>query len=520
MPHTYNWLNIRNLLTKGFTAEQLRSFCFDSSEFRAVYDELNNQTGKRQIVALLLEYADQNRRVDELLAWTNQLNPRRYEIHQPYVNDSVNKSSSPRDAASDGDDEAIVSILPEQQIALDRGGKGAGGIPAGRRNIKPGTSQRQMSFRQKAVLVDALLACQSISTKLWGWLTRHTFCLGGIAFFFVIVITTLFFQPLRCLLEIRLTEAKVALIAILLTAIGVMFKSTPSHIWRAIQYIYGGGALALLTLVMRIMILPPPSPIECLSCSLERSVRLQVEGTKGSIPDARVTIEVDGETILNTKTNADGLATFCIPVTYEGLAGQLQIEQPPGSLIYEEPILLTENDILTDVYIFATPITPTSTTTLTPTNTSPSTITPTTPPTGTGTLCASPHPPITGIDIPGSVTITNLLDSDCIVVNQDVTVIVDWTGLPENYYLWLLVYSPIAERYYPFTPGESPFPINGRRERKVMFSRLETYEVIVIVADQAAHDFLLQNQTGNGIKQQDLPKGIKEKDNRLVIRQE
>lgn len=54
-PH-YNLTNIRTLLTKGFTDEELRRICFDVPDFRAVYDSLGRNTGKAEIIDRLLEY--------------------------------------------------------------------------------------------------------------------------------------------------------------------------------------------------------------------------------------------------------------------------------------------------------------------------------------------------------------------------------------------------------------------------------------------------------------------------------
>jgi hypothetical protein len=50
MTSHYNLNNIRNLLTEGFTAEELKAFCFDQPELSPVYNRLAEGTGKTQIV--------------------------------------------------------------------------------------------------------------------------------------------------------------------------------------------------------------------------------------------------------------------------------------------------------------------------------------------------------------------------------------------------------------------------------------------------------------------------------------
>lgn len=95
----YNLKNIRALLTKGFTAEELRRFCYDQSDFRSVYNQLAANTGKTEIIDQLLEHAEQKRLIDKLLAWAEEHNPARYREGQPYVeavtSDSTLSTSNP-----------------------------------------------------------------------------------------------------------------------------------------------------------------------------------------------------------------------------------------------------------------------------------------------------------------------------------------------------------------------------------------------------------------------------------------
>lgn len=84
MTKKYNLTNIRALLNGGFTDEELRRICYDIPEFRPVYDELAQETGKAKIIDRLIEYADRKLQMDILLTLAKKLNPARYDEHQPY----------------------------------------------------------------------------------------------------------------------------------------------------------------------------------------------------------------------------------------------------------------------------------------------------------------------------------------------------------------------------------------------------------------------------------------------------
>ncbi len=95
MTKHYNLSNIRTLLTKGFTDKELRRFCYDKSDFRPVYDQLADNTGKNEIIDRLLEYADQKCLIDKLLKWAKARNLNRYEKHQPYYDDAIGMTDTP-----------------------------------------------------------------------------------------------------------------------------------------------------------------------------------------------------------------------------------------------------------------------------------------------------------------------------------------------------------------------------------------------------------------------------------------
>lgn len=107
MSKAYNLKNIRTLLTEGFSPAELRYFAHDTSNFKAVYNELAQTTGNAEIAHRLLEYSNQQGQIDELLAWAKEQNSLGYEKHGPYY----------ETADSDGIDQAAVKVLLEQAEA-------------------------------------------------------------------------------------------------------------------------------------------------------------------------------------------------------------------------------------------------------------------------------------------------------------------------------------------------------------------------------------------------------------------
>jgi hypothetical protein len=80
----YNLAKIRDLLLNGFDDLELRRLCHDVPDFRPVYDKLAENTGKGRIVDCLLEFANRQMMIDDLLTLAKGLNPARYEHHGPY----------------------------------------------------------------------------------------------------------------------------------------------------------------------------------------------------------------------------------------------------------------------------------------------------------------------------------------------------------------------------------------------------------------------------------------------------
>lgn len=105
MPQVYQLKNIRRLLTEGFSPDDLRYFAHDTPHFKAVYNELAQTTGKAEIAHRLLEYANYQGLLDELLAWAKEENPLGFEKYQPYYETTVSKI----------DQEALKNLLDQAE---------------------------------------------------------------------------------------------------------------------------------------------------------------------------------------------------------------------------------------------------------------------------------------------------------------------------------------------------------------------------------------------------------------------
>ncbi|MCB0214517.1 MAG: caspase family protein, partial [Anaerolineae bacterium] len=89
----YDLHNIRTLLTKGFSGDELRSFIFDEPVLRPVYNKISEETGKTDLIQELIEYAEQKVLFDIVLDWAKKLNAIQYDKHKPYYH----KESLPPD---------------------------------------------------------------------------------------------------------------------------------------------------------------------------------------------------------------------------------------------------------------------------------------------------------------------------------------------------------------------------------------------------------------------------------------
>ncbi len=110
----YRLKDIRALLLEGFTAEDLRRLCFDELNFRPVYYQLADNTGKAEIVDRLLEYAEQTLQLDYLLALAQAGNPARYAQGEPYY-----------EQIAAGPENLVPKTLGHEYNLIERLGQGA-----------------------------------------------------------------------------------------------------------------------------------------------------------------------------------------------------------------------------------------------------------------------------------------------------------------------------------------------------------------------------------------------------------
>lgn len=82
---TFDLGKIHTLLVEGFNDRQLRQFCRDTPEFKPVQNQLGRRMGKNAIVDEIIDYAEQQERLSDLLTWAAQQNPAKYKKHEPYT---------------------------------------------------------------------------------------------------------------------------------------------------------------------------------------------------------------------------------------------------------------------------------------------------------------------------------------------------------------------------------------------------------------------------------------------------
>ena len=80
----WNVGKIRQMLTQGFTPQELKSFCFDSADFKDVYHTLGNDTGKAEVVQRLIDHGTRYVVMGVLLGWCKANNPNVYERFGPF----------------------------------------------------------------------------------------------------------------------------------------------------------------------------------------------------------------------------------------------------------------------------------------------------------------------------------------------------------------------------------------------------------------------------------------------------
>ncbi len=85
-----------------------------------------------------------------------------------------------------------------------------------------------------------------------------------LSFISFVIIVSLFPRLFRCVLEYRMTEATVTLLAVLLSGAGVLFtRITTPRLQKVLYCMYGGIASALLLCVLVVKFSAPPPPDDC-----------------------------------------------------------------------------------------------------------------------------------------------------------------------------------------------------------------------------------------------------------------
>jgi hypothetical protein len=204
----------------------------------------------------------------------------------------------------------------------------------------------------------------------------------------------------------------------------------------------------------------------------------------------RVAIERNGQSPFSTTTTVEGngVIRIRIPCDFEGQAGVLTIEAQGYATVKQE-VTVTEDAFPKAIELVPEPV------------------------------CGTPHPLITGSNLAGEATIT-APQGDCVSVQARQIITVSWSGAPPDVTLWVLVYSPQANLYFPHECASGILP-EGGRQCSANFGRLEPYEVVVVLADSGAFTALQEiARHGSGVAPAVLPAGIAEKDSLLVVRTE
>lgn len=128
MEQQYHLENIRRLLNEGFTAAELRRLCYDDFLFRAVYDQLADNTGKAEIIDRLLEFSEQKMQMETLLDKVEVRNPRRFKKYQLYIGkdfraDTLSKVNTESVKAQILQHQRNLNILQEQSAIFAAGEK-------------------------------------------------------------------------------------------------------------------------------------------------------------------------------------------------------------------------------------------------------------------------------------------------------------------------------------------------------------------------------------------------------------
>lgn len=84
-PRAFDLGKIQTLLVEGFSDRQLRRFCRDTPEFKPVQHQLARGMGKNAIVDEIIDHAEQQERLSDLLTWAARQNSAKYKKYAPYT---------------------------------------------------------------------------------------------------------------------------------------------------------------------------------------------------------------------------------------------------------------------------------------------------------------------------------------------------------------------------------------------------------------------------------------------------
>lgn len=309
MAQRFNSKNIRTLLTQGFSDEELRLLCYDTPDFRSVYDRLGQGMGKTRVVQELIEYAERRGLLETLLAMAKELNPVKFEEHQPYYygvsshtsGDVPGKSQTatpvqpPPLVNNPQSGDVNISDISGRDVEIgpitsgNVGGDVVGSDKVGRDKV----GRDQITINIGSPDTEASKGSNAEESQSSS---------GGVKKWWV---------PIA-----------VAIIGL----IGAIFTA----VWNA-----GGDSQST------------PAPT---ASDFTYQVRVQAKDTNDNIPNATVIIEVGGKAPVDGITDSTGLARILVSSSYSGQPGRLIVEAD-GYLRHRQEIDITEGALPKDILL-------------------------------------------------------------------------------------------------------------------------------------------------------------------------
>lgn len=126
---------------------------------------------------------------------------------------------------------------------------------------------------------------------------------------------------------------------------------------NALQRLANACAVVALLVAVLTLVIPASPSTDQNQPQDERfpySVRIQREGTGQNIPNARVTIEVEGLAPLDEVTDSNGIARFFVGRAYSGKPGRVLVEAI-GYQAHRQEIDLAENDLPNTILLKLSP---------------------------------------------------------------------------------------------------------------------------------------------------------------------